>query len=443
MRGKYKFLLPIILALFLVACGGGGGGGGGTTTTTSTTPVDLCAVESKNYGDMAIPTGFLGTYSVPTAAGRLANTQARTADLADWDYWWSRPESVLCTDKITYLKNVNRETIRRLVAIGVDRIYISNYGSWDNTNNSIWHIPEANYAIPKAVQEFIVTEAHARGIKVFLTWQNNYSDDAHGYLTYNADTITQTQYTALKTSWRNHLLEQAAYAQRIGIDGLSIGIDYFSPASVQPGGQYLADYTNFLVQLTRDIRSVFQGKLYYGGQNQDIYPQVISVVDEFVYRFWLGAGVGTYTVSNPLTVANVKNTLQQRLYWDFQRAGVDFNNLNTISKPVIFKIYAQSNVEFYTSNGYAEDNFCFEPCTAQRSLTTSFSAQAVAYEAALELANEQTYLTTGGAGPYGYAFFNSLSETKMQNGMPTFPNISNSIRNKPAELIVRNWFLQR
>lgn len=443
---RTSFFSSTVLALLLTACGGGGGGG---TTTTTTTPVDPCAVESKNYGDVAIPAGYLGTYTVPTAANRFANTVVRTADLADWDYWWSRPATVLCTDKIAYLKNVNRETIRRLAAIGTDRIYISNYGQWDNISNSLWHIPEANYAIPKAVQESIVTEAHSRGMKVFLTWQNSYSDDTHGYLAYDAETLTQTQYTALKNSWRNHLLEQAAYAQSIGIDGLNIGIDYFDPTSVQnvytppgstpTGGQLKSDFTNFLTQLARDIRPIFSRTLYFGGQRQDVYPQVIAEVDEFVYRLWLGAAQGTYSSSNPFTVQNVKSTLRQAMYYDFWRAGVDFNNSGSIPKPVIFKIYGQSNLAAYNSSTWIEDNFCFEPCTLQRSAETSFSAQAVAYEAALQLANDQTYVTTGGAGPYGYAFFDSLVETRTANSF-TFPNLSNSIRNKPAEGIVRDWF---
>ena len=436
-----SILLSAILSVFLTACGGGGGSGAATAAT-----VDPCAVESKNYGDAAIPSGYLGTYTVPTAASRLGSSVVRTADLADWDYWWSRPATVTCTDKITYLKNINRETIRRLSAIGTNRIYISNYGQWDNISNPIWHIPEANYAIPKAVQEFIVTEAHARGMQVFLTWQNSYSDDAHGYLAYDAETITPTQYTALKDSWRAHILEQAAYAQSIGIDGLNIGIDYFDPASVQTvytppgstptGGQYRTDFSSFLAQLARDTRSVFTRKLYYGGQRQDVYPEVIAEVDEFVYRLWLGS---TYSTANPFTLQNIKTTLQQALYYDFWRAGIDFNNAGLITKPVIFKIYGQSTTDFYNGGGWIEDNWCSEPCTAQRTATTSFSAQAVAYEAALELVNEQTYVTTGGAGTYGYAFFDLLGETRTANSV-TFPNISNSIRNKPAEGLLRDWF---
>jgi hypothetical protein len=441
-----KFItIAVIFSAFLTACGGGGG----SATPQNAAATDPCAVESKNYGDVAIPTGYLGTYTIPSAASRLGNTVVRTADLADWDYWWSRPATVLCTDKIAYLKNVNRETIRRLAAIGTNRIYISNYGQWDNISNPIWHIPEVNYAIPKAVQEFIVAEAHARGMQVFLTWQNNYSDDAHGYLAYDAETITPTQYTALKNSWRTHILEQAAYAQSIGVDGLNIGIDYFDPASIQnvytppgttpTGGQLKSDFTNFLVQLARDTRPIFRGTLYYGGQRQDVYPQVIAEVDEFVYRLWLGAAQGTYTPSYPFTVQNVKTTIQQALYYDFWRAGVDFNNSGSISKPVIFKIYGQSNLAAYNSSTWIEDNYCSEPCTLQRSAETSFSAQAIAYEAALQLANEQTYVTTGGAGPYGYAFFDALVETRTANSF-TFPNISNSVRNKPAEAIVRDWF---
>jgi hypothetical protein len=448
LKMRTRSLLPtIFFSVLIAACGGGGGGA--SSPTVSSAPIDLCAVESKNYGDVPIPIGYLGNYQVPSAAGRLANSVVRTADLADWDYWWSRPATLLCTDKIAYLKNINRETIRRLAEIGVNRIYVSNYGSWDNIANPIWHIPEANYAIPKDVLEFTVAEAHARGMQVFLTWQNNYSDDAHGFMAYDAETMSQSQYTALKNSWRSHILEQAAYAQRIGVDGLGVGIDYFDPLSVRNvytplgstpnGGQLKADYSAFLVQLTGDVRSVFTGKLYYGGQNDDVYPNVIAAVDEFVYRFWAGAAAGTYNTGNPFNVQNVKNNLQQGFYYSFWRGGVDFGNGGVISKPVIFKVYAQSHSQIYDGGPWVEDNWCIEPCTLQRNTTTNFSAQAIAYEAALELASSQNYAITGGIGPYGYAYFDLLSETRTANSI-TFPNISNSIRNKPAEGIVRDWF---
>ena len=442
---KIKFALVVLASVVLSACGGGGGAA--APTTVSSTPIDLCAVESKNYGDVAIPSGYLGTYTIPTAAGRLANGVVRTADLADWDYWWSRPASVLCTDKIAYLKNVNRETIRRLAAIGVDRIYISNIGSWDNIENSIWHIPEENYSIPKIIQEYIVNEAHSRGVKVFLTWQHTNCDGSHGCSGYDPESMSESQFTTLLNSWRQHILEQAAYAKSIGIDGINVGIDNFTPNSIKNGGQFRNQYTDAISKLAQELKLTFPGVLYFGGQNDDVYTEIIDAVDEFLYRIYAGSAAGTYGPGNPLSISNIKSRMDQGFYWDVWRGGVDFANAGKINKPVIFKIYAQSNEYFY-NGGWIEDNYCSEPCSLQRGAISNFSLQAIAYEAALQFINEQRYVTVGGAGTYGYAFFDSLTETVMQNGLPaipingmsTFPNISNSIRNKPAEGIVRDWF---
>jgi hypothetical protein len=76
------------------------------------------------------------------------------------------------------------------------------------------------------------------------------------------------------------------------------------------------------------------------------------------------------------------------------------------------------------------------PLCMQKNYTTDFSVQANAVEAAFQAIKEQTYLKT-----YGVMFSTSywLTDT-LTPGVEGFPNISQSIRGKPAETIVKNWY---
>jgi hypothetical protein len=120
--------------------------------------------------------------------------------------------------------------------------------------------------------------------------------------------------------------------------------------------------------------------------------------------------------------------------------------VNASSIPVIWDLNIQSR-DRALSDGWVEDGFCItqvgsspttfsNPSCMQKNYVTDFSVQANAVEAVFQAIKEQTYVKT-----YGIIFSTSywLTDT-MVPGEEGFPNLSQSIRGKPAETIVKNWF---
>ena len=103
----------------------------------------------------------------------------------------------------------------------------------------------------------------------------------------------------------------------------------------------------------------------------------------------------------------------------------------------------QSRDDFWIT-GWKEDGFCVPGTTVTGSTTpciqetyvTDFSVQAIGIEGILRAVVSQKEFNV-----IGVNFHTSywLSDTLMP-GYEGFPNVSQSIRGKPAELIVKYWF---
>jgi hypothetical protein len=108
--------------------------------------------------------------------------------------------------------------------------------------------------------------------------------------------------------------------------------------------------------------------------------------------------------------------------------------LNNTTKPVIFEISTQSRSDYFL-NGWTEDGFCVNNCI-QNSYVTDFSIQAIGVEAAMQAIAAQTSFVTKSVNFHtSYWLTDSLTP-----GPEGFPNLSQSIRGKPAENIVKYWF---
>ena len=96
--------------------------------------------------------------------------------------------------------------------------------------------------------------------------------------------------------------------------------------------------------------------------------------------------------------------------------------------------------EDFLSNGWNEDMFCIEKdgdACYQKNLTVDFSLQAVAYEAMLEAISESIKsdsINISGMDSYGYWFTDVILPENSQ------PQIAQSVRNKPAESIIYEWY---
>jgi hypothetical protein len=221
-------------------------------------------------------------------------------------------------------------------------------------------------------------------------------------------------------AYKRFIVGQAALAQGLGI--AAFRLDW---------GDYWFDWNPykdlFLAKMTaaaKQVRNVYHGKIMCG----NLAPDIEETDDNFKSQFdWLEQ---VYTLSGITEAENANITvsmLKEKLLNDF--TGTAYK-MGSVQKPVLMGLFVQSYHDFLVK-GWVEDT---EDTGEQKKLRIDFSVQAIAYEAALEAIAEQTQLTVVGVGTYHYWWTDCVLPKD------SFPNHSASIRNKPAESILYQWF---
>ena len=392
---------------------------------------DDCAIESRKYGDIEIPESFLGNYDIPKANSTLSSNIVRTMNLKDLDAWWAKPSYFDCDDKELYMTNVYIESIKRLQELGVEKFFVYNYGKWDDFSKPIWSIDESDFAIPNSVLENIVAEAHKRDMKVFLSWQMNFSDNVSPWNSLDTANLSLDTLTTLLESYENHIVNYARFLESIELDGLAGDLGSFDPKE-EPEHREL--YVSKTVATIEKIREVFSGDISYGRYDPILDNRILKVIDELRLVLWLG---GPLPQGESFSV----ELMEKFSSWAISRYQSRANEQEAtlaFTIPVVWEIYAQSTKDFFVRNGYLEDSFCFEPC-AQALVHNDFSMQAIAIEGAMRSISSQGIFSTLGVSAPNYWHTDEIFPTAV-GGNVTFANISSSIRNKPAEKLFKDWF---
>jgi hypothetical protein len=188
---------------------------------------------------------------------------------------------------------------------------------------------------------------------------------------------------------------------------------------------YRAQFFPAMTRAAQRARQVFSGKLVYGNFLLPLDDAALAAaIDDTSLLLFFGGGIPAADNENltvPLLKQHYLNVIQ------FQG-----DVIAKYDKPMTFQIFAQSHRN-YLRDGWVEDGFCTRSCE-QRSLTTDFSVQALAYEAVLEAISEQTMFTVSGVEVLAYWYVDVIL------GKDAFPNTSQSFRDKPAESILYQWF---
>jgi hypothetical protein len=184
-------------------------------------------------------------------------------------------------------------------------------------------------------------------------------------------------------------------------------------------------YATKLASTAREIKQNFTGVITYGQIGMPIYDaRIFEMVDELHLSL-------TTTLTN-VENANISVGLLKDKFID--SVNQLSQQLPNTTKPVIWEISIQSRDKYFTE-GWIEDGFCVTNCI-QNNYVTDFSIQAMGVEAALQAIVSQNKFTTGSVD-----FHSSYWHTDtVTPGAEGFPNLSQSIRNKPAENIIKYWF---
>jgi hypothetical protein len=183
-----------------------------------------------------------------------------------------------------------------------------------------------------------------------------------------------------------------------------------------------------MVPALAQVRAAFQGQVllydvFPTNITSDIAP-LFSGVDAILvdpYSQLLDA-----SQNQNLTFAVVKQQYQSM----FQAMATRYA---PFSKPLDLDGFVES-YRNYLEDGWIEDGMCVDNCM-QNSVQTDFSVQAIAYEALFEAATESN-INLMSFETYGYWFVDVILPDN------SFPNISESTRDKPAESIIQHWFAQ-
>jgi hypothetical protein len=395
-----KILLSLLVVL--TGCGGGGGSQPPATVGVNIMPV----ATSCSVGSSIAPAYYTGSYQIPTPNQRLNTTIQRSVGVKDY----------YAGNTCLYI-----ETLNRLQALGVDRIWIYNYGPWDDFTKPVWSVSRSDWQIPEKALTAIVAEAKKRNIKVFLAWQFSGYDNKGTFLPVNQN-LTSSELQKMIDSHQKNIVDVAKYAQTIGISGIALDWNAYWVPNIY---DHIELYATSMVTIAKEIKQNFNGILTYGQIGMPIYDaRIFEMVDELHLSL-------TTTLTNAENANISVGLLKDKFIDSINQLSQQLPNT---TKPVIWEIAVQSRDKYFTE-GWIEDGFCVNNCI-QNNYVTDFSIQAMGVEAALEAIVSQNKFTTGSVD-----FHSSYWHTDtVTSGAEGFPNLSQSIRNKPAESIIKYWF---
>jgi len=350
------------------------------------------------------------------------------------DYYPATPDLAIqgCPPSDVFARAAYVETLNRLQAIGTDTIWIYNYGDWDDFSKDVWTMT-SNLQIPDETIKFVIAEAHKRNIKVFLGWQFGSIDVAKKValpmIGMGESEIPYPQIVKMLNSWRGLMLNKAKLYGDAGLDGLQIDFHAFF-VGVQPS--YKEYYLMNMLTLISDVKKVFPGKISYGGAMPGIDARFVNKVD--LYEVPDLSGIDR-SYLKPLTVAKLKEAYVADMT----------NAISAVPTgiPIMISSLVQSKRDFYDTH-WTEDGFCvnanggmttLQSQCVQMNYFTDFSLQAMGIEAMLQATNQ-----IGATKISAINFNTGYWLTDNLTAYPSFPNLSQSFRNKPAEKIVQKWF---
>jgi len=381
-----------------------------------TVPDPYCAIAT---GVVAYPASYLGAFPLPAIqGGPLPVAVSRGAAVKDyWNFGRTNPSTNAGCSGDIHAAFIN--TLQRLRNLGADHVDIFQDAYLVDVNAASLEFDlTRRIEISDAELAWIVGAAKAAGLEVHEYMQIDGADVNYVPL---PTPPTRDWASAYLDAYTRFIVGRAAVAQSDGIQAFQL--DW---------GAYWFDWTPyrdlFIPKMTaaaQQVRAVFSGKILYGAEAPWISndPDLMNSIDWFIGDIF---GI-------QFTAADNENITVPQLREKYLAFITGLGNvLGPTKRPVVWHIYAQSHRDFLL-NGWVEDGFCVSGC-AQNAVRTDFSVQAIAYEAMLEAVSTQTAFTTAGVTAGSYWYVDVMLPAQ------SFPNISQSWRNKPAESILYRWF---
>lgn len=448
-----KVISTFVLAVFLSACGGGGGSSSSTETPPpSATPPPVTATCSNPHNP-DYPDEYLGKFELPSPRGELSSHITRGIsfkDYAPYLLWSSFSESERgnCSQD-EYVKLMYLQALQAMKATGVQRSWLYNYGRW-NAENELWVVEESEYNLPNRYVKYIVEQAAALDIDIYYAWQFTGNDVNFKDLVVLGETMTKEKLDQILDAHQHNMITQAKYGQEIGIKG--IAADWNAMNINIPTDELKDYYLDRFAEIIDDIRANFDGEIVWGQiGNVTNDERIFSRIDSILVNAMNAGGSTIFTEEENanLTPELVKEkTLESLEGIRTQIYCLDihqpcWHGKSDIELPVILNVMVQSRDNFFLK-GWKEDGFCTSGTLEngdatdciQEAFVTDFSVQAIGIEGIMRALAEQNTFEVSSVDMHTSYW---LSETLVP-GKEGFPNISQSVRGKPAESVLKYWY---
>ena len=426
------------------------------TTLVSDINTDPCKLD---LDIVTYPKSWIGSFPLPQVNGApLRNTISRGMGLRDTGYP-NNPRSIdgcnSSNDKL--MQGEYAKTIAKLKSMGVEYVMPQQWQGLSENPDGSWFVMRAedsDSGLPDVDLEFFVKTAHAAGIKVIMNNQIQIMalQTATGHGPWFQPKLNLTNLRKWFPAYQAHLIDRAKFFQSIGVDVFSISCGSCIFGNLDDNtetdrltmfyGINQSDGVAMKELVIQEYRKALANvKIYYSGKIMmttsdwlHTIPDLVASVDIF------SGGIGRDEQLTPETIA----TLTVESYRSKLSNSLQWRPYDVFGKVILLNLPgAGSRKEI--PDQYFDDGYCIEKpgdFTAgdpkatcyQRTLSTDFSIQAIMLEGSLEYINSLNYNSPIIVFPGQYLLTDGLEFHT------TFPNISWSIRNKPAEGLLKVWY---
>ncbi len=393
---------------------------------------DICNIDGAT---VSYPKSWNGAHTLPTVTGAPLNGSFLKAVIVK-DIL---PDGSLPTNcnNPTNIAEFDR-TVARLKLLNTDIIQITQW-HWAmiNSDGSYTITGDTYGSLSDSELTSYIQAAHSVGIKVMM------SNQIQGFVNSAGINISTPEGNSQNwglwfTAFQAYMINRATVFQSLGVDYWEMGCSacvYGDNGDGSVGAQQL--FSTVYPTIFNQVAALYRGKKYISTQGwMTSLPNYINGMDLLIAGIWTNKNY-TSADESAITVEALKS--------DYIASG-SISSLSSwaqLGKPIMFSVGIQSRNNVLSLPGSIEETMCTNslgsiifstPCI-QTQTTPDFGLQAIIIEAQLETLSAAN-LPAGSmvvVSDYWQTDFMSA------NG-PTFPDIAYSIRNKPAEGIVKQWF---
>lgn len=453
----------LIVAGFVLAMAGCGGGSGVSPQVTPAmkisavrVPSDLTNVSYPNsytqehqieldvnlcqldYTTVDYPKEWLGKNQLPVTDGtKLRQDIIRGIWLKDIMLPDNPSINTGCVGDL--YKEFNK-TLQRLKKLNIEYVMVPQWHWVTANSNGSWTVLSAeqsnSYALKDRDLEYFVKQIHSAGMKVMMvnTVQGMVSNkDGHA----SKPSSNLANYKLWLDAYKTFMYERAVYFQSLNIDLWEIGCNnciYSDHGDQTLDAQDL--FYNTYQTVLNNITKFYKNKLLiHYTPWLELNPEFLNQI-EFIKVGHYGSKLTTSEMEN-LSVDVYKKAL------DRDNLSQWINYLSKFNKKIIFEFGIQSRADAFSNPGYMEESSCVSSMgnlntslstCIQKNTKPDFALQAIVVHAVLEKLNNSNL-------PYGsMVLILDYWQTDTIHPGVAFPNLASSIRNKPAEGIVKSWF---